>query len=231
MPTPPLGRARQRHEAIRCSMKSTLSLREDDTQEVKESLRRELRQRRGRLTAEQRARASHAASTHLLALPELSGAVIAVFAAIRDEADPAHAVAALARRGKVLVYPRVSRGQPCLRFHRVLDPTELVPSAFGVPEPTPAHAEVALEHIDAVVVPGLAFDPRGHRLGWGKGYYDATLARCPAVRVGFAFQSQVIAEVPADAHDLPMDLLVTETGAQRISARARATATSHHEPS
>lgn len=90
----------------------------------------------------------------------------------------------------------------------------LVRGPLGILQPDPATcAAVPLEEINLVVIPGVAFDRRGHRLGYGHGYYDRFLAELPPAtwRVGLAFAGQMVEEIPADLWDLPMHLLVTET--------------------
>jgi len=125
----------------------------------------------------------------------------------------------LIERNTALAYPRVEDGTLRLAFHRVDGPGDLAPGAFGIPEPDPQAPIVPLASIELVVVPGLGFDPRGYRLGWGKGYYDVTLADCThALKVGLAFECQVVPEVPTDWNDVPMDIIVTENGMRRCSA-------------
>jgi 5-formyltetrahydrofolate cyclo-ligase len=89
---------------------------------------------------------------------------------------------------------------------------------FGVAEPA-GKDWVPLTAIDLVLVPGVAFDPNGHRLGRGGGYYDRMLAACPGTRIGLAFECQLVPHVPTEPHDIAMDLLVTETGARPCGAR------------
>jgi 5-formyltetrahydrofolate cyclo-ligase len=82
---------------------------------------------------------------------------------------------------------------------------------LGALEPPAGAPEVARDAIECVLVPGIAFSPDGHRLGRGGGYYDATLAAMPrAARVGVAFDLQLVAALPAEAHDARLDALVTE---------------------
>jgi 5-formyltetrahydrofolate cyclo-ligase len=86
----------------------------------------------------------------------------------------------------------------------------LAPGPYGIPEPGPEVPEVPLGSIDLVVVPGLAFDRRGARLGQGGGYYDRTLCQTGALRVAVAYSEQVVERLHTEAHDLPMNILVTE---------------------
>lgn len=107
--------------------------------------------------------------------------------------------------------PRVVRDTQCLSFHEVTL-AELEPAGFALREPPAAAPEVPLAEIGAFVVPGLAFDRAGGaRLGWGRGYYDATLAAAPAARrIGLAFEVQLVDGLAHDAHDVAMNLIVTE---------------------
>lgn len=192
---------------------------------AKEQLRSRMRQTRSAIPQDELLRAGQAASGHALGLPELQRAgVVGLYAAIATELRTAELGAALAARGIRLAYPRIVPDQRVLRFHRIASPAELVAGAMRIPQP-PAHAEpIALDHIDVLIVPGLAFDQRGGRLGWGKGYYDATLMTCGGPRplcVGYAHDCQVVNEVPRGSHDVLMDILVTDAGIVRTSARAK----------
>ncbi len=159
-----------------------------------------------------RAAATAAATDHvdraLAALP--TGAVVALYAAIRSElATDAIAQAAIAR-GLVLAYPRVVDGDRHLVFHRAAA-ADLAPGHFRIPEPDPGAPIVDAAALAAIVVPALLFDRRGHRLGWGRGYYDATLPMAPtALRIGLGFEQQLVDRLPIHAHDCPVHLIATE---------------------
>ena len=111
--------------------------------------------------------------------------------------------------GKLLSYPRV-RGA-ALEFVAIAAGGQMAPGAFGILEPT-GSLLVPIEELDLLVVPGVAFDLTGHRLGYGKGYYDRALAACRRrqERVGFAYEFQVVEQLPAAAHDCRLTGLVTE---------------------
>jgi 5-formyltetrahydrofolate cyclo-ligase len=140
-------------------------------------------------------------------------AVVAGYVAMRGEIDPTLVLAALAARGHLLVLPVVT-GDGALEFHRWLPGEELVKGAHGVPVPAPG-AEV-LEP-DLVLVPLVAFDRAGYRLGLGLGYYDRTLEALRGTRdivaVGVAFDEQEVAEVPRESHDQRLDWMLTPSGA------------------
>jgi 5-formyltetrahydrofolate cyclo-ligase len=187
---------------------------------AKEQLRRTLRRVRDSVSADAEAAAvaAEAAAQHLIALAPVAGArTVALYAPVRGELDPGPAARALDARGARLVYPRVLPKEKLLEFHEVLvdagGPTHLHRGAFGIPEPLPSSPFVPLAEIDLLLVPGLAFDERGSRLGWGRGFYDRTLARAPAaIRVGYCYSCQLVAHVPHEDDDLPMHYLVTDTG-------------------
>jgi 5-formyltetrahydrofolate cyclo-ligase len=103
---------------------------------------------------------------------------------------------------------------------------ELHPARFGLLEPAADSPEALPQRIDVFVVPGLGFDARGARLGYGKGFYDSALAAAPrALRIGVAFDCQIVHEIPEHAGDQRVDVIVTETGARWTGARPGRTGT------
>ena len=139
------------------------------------------------------------------------GATIGLYAGKGTEVDTAPLAAAVARHGLAVAYPRVQAGSRTLAFHAVTEEALAVVPPFGLREPRPDAPPVALEAIAAFVVPGLAFDRAGGRLGWGRGYYDATLAQVPgALRIGVAFDCQLVERIPAEAHDISLHYIITE---------------------
>lgn len=136
----------------------------------------------------------------------------AAYHPVRGEADTAALLAALAGAGIATVLPVMAgRGNP-LRFARWSPGDPVAPAAWGIPEPLPAAGSA---DPDVLFVPLAGFDRRGHRLGYGAGFYDATLAALRARKtvhaVGVAFSVQELDAVPAEPHDEPLDVIVTET--------------------
>ena len=183
-----------------------------------------MNERRAQLTPAERLAAARGAAERLLALDGVSAIArragcVAGFAAVRAEIDPAPALDEARLQGARLAFPRVADDRrPRLRFH-LAEPAELRAGRFGIPEPPASAAEVALDEIDLLIVPGLAFDADGRRLGFGGGYYDellgaraegdaGTTARAPVV-VGLAYDFQVVDACPAEAHDQTIDCVVT----------------------
>ena len=174
------------------------------THEGKPITRRIVLSRRDLMPEAERVAAAARIVTTIGAL--LPAGTVALYAAKSTEVELAGLDAELRARGVRVVYPRVVAGQ------RVLEMAEgdLAPGSFGLREPT--GAAVPLAEIAAFVVPGIAFDRAGGRLGWGHGYYDATLAlaRPDALRIGVALECQLVEHLPRDAHDINLDLVVTE---------------------
>ena len=114
-------------------------------------------------------------------------------------------------RHKVLAVPLVV-GPEQMESRRVTDPDrDLAPGHWQIPEPDPGLPALSPQSLDVIVVPGSAFGEDGSRIGYGGGFYDAYLERAPqAWRVAVAYDVQVLARVPQSAHDLPMDVIVTE---------------------
>lgn len=132
---------------------------------------------------------------------------IAIYSALPGEVDLS---AALRLRPEIRwVFPKVAGCH--LTFHRVENfAAELVSGSFGILEPADQLLQVAIPEIDAFICPGLAFDPRGGRLGRGRGYYDRILAeaRGDALKVGVCFEFQLVADTFAEAHDVHMDHVI-----------------------
>jgi 5-formyltetrahydrofolate cyclo-ligase len=142
----------------------------------------------------------------LRARPDLR--TIAVYAALPGEVDLSTSLRLLPEIH--WVFPKVTSSQ--LTFHRVENfASELIPGSFGILEPADHLPAVPLWEIDAFICPGLAFDPRGGRLGRGRGYYDRILAeaRDDALKIGICFAFQLVDDTYAEAHDIHMNHVIT----------------------
>jgi 5-formyltetrahydrofolate cyclo-ligase len=172
--------------------------------------RRAMLSRRDAMSAAARAAASVAVTERTVALLA-NRATIALYAPKGSEVDTATIDAALRGRAR-LVYPRIAESTRLLAFHSS-EPRDLLPAPFGLREPPlEPRTQVAIADIDAFVVPGIAFDRAGGRLGWGRGHYDATLAAASsqALRVGIAYECQLVAQVPHAPHDVRLHCVVSE---------------------
>ena len=177
----------------------------------KSDLRNDALSQRDALSANDRAAAAGAIGARGLPVSFEAGAVVSGFWPIGSEIDPRPLLRAARQQGARLALPVITpRGQPLL-FRRWADETPLVRSQFGILEPAPDAPEVLP---DILLVPLAAFDRAGHRIGYGGGYYDRTLAKLRAVRptlaIGIAFAVQEIAGVPVSPHDARLDFMLTE---------------------
>lgn len=177
--------------------------------EAKAELRKSLRRQRAMLGADARAAADLRLRATLAAFyPGVR--VLASFATIERKGEPmTRGIHADARAlGIRVCYPALEGEEMVFRACEE-PPTE--EQGRGFPEPTADAPLVAFEDIDLMFVPGLGFDPTGHRIGYGAGYYDRTLPRCTrAKKVGIAFDLQIVAEVPVRPGDVPVDVVVTD---------------------
>ena len=183
----------------------------------KTNIRAEARARRAALAA---AMPGHAArlAAHAAALALADGAIVGGYMALSGEADPSMLMARLAASGHSLAVPRVTGRNSPLVFHRYDAGTALAPGAYGIGEPDAA-APVLTPHV--LLVPLLAFDAAGRRLGYGGGYYDRTLAGLradgPVTAIGIAYAGQEVASLPAEPFDQPLDAVLTEAGLRRFT--------------
>ncbi len=167
--------------------------------------------KRDAMSDEQRAAASEAMAKRGLPFKIERGLVVSGYSPIRSEIDPAPLMKKLAGQGARLALPAVlSRGKS-LAFRAWSPEDRLMLGPLGIPEPSPAAEELIP---DIMLVPLAAFDRAGHRIGYGAGHYDFTLAHLrkakAIIAVGTAFSVQEIKAVPALPHDVALDYVLTE---------------------
>ncbi len=169
---------------------------------------------RDALSAEQRTAAAQAIAARGLPFAIAPGAIVSGYSPIRSEIDPVPLMQALAAQGARLALPAVMARGKSLAFRAWSVSDRLMLGPLGILEPSPAAAELIP---DIVLVPLAAFDRAGHRIGYGAGHYDYTLAHLrkvkPIAAIGVAFAVQEIEAVPALPHDVALDYVLTETEA------------------
>jgi 5-formyltetrahydrofolate cyclo-ligase len=180
-------------------------------QGAKVILRREALARRDALPPAERARAAEIIAARAFPVAVAAGTIVSGFSPMKSEINPLPLLRKLADAGAQLALPAVAgNGKPLImRAWNFGEP--LAAGVWGIREPTPEAPEVAP---DILLVPLLAFDRRGHRIGYGAGYYDMTItalrARKPITAVGIAFATQEIDAVPNTPGDARLDLVLTE---------------------
>jgi 5-formyltetrahydrofolate cyclo-ligase len=146
---------------------------------------------------------------------------ILFYASFRSEVETIKCMEHALRMGKRIALPVIDRPHKRLRLYEIKDTSELEPNNIGIPEPVPARSRgIKLEEVDLIIIPGIGFDPSGNRLGYGAGYYDRLLAykkknpvgiRGHIPSVALAFEEQIVERIPAESHDIKVDIIITDT--------------------
>ena len=185
-------------------------------EETKAALRKEAHRRRAQLHPSLRLDAAKDAVGHFLAqMPLAKAEIVAAYWPIRDELDIRQLIVKLMDSGQPLALPVVLGDEEPLELRLWQDGAPLYEAGFGTLAPEDGAPRVVP---DVILMPLLGFDRHGTRLGYGGGYYDRTLARLerrPRL-VGFAFARQEVDHIPREAHDVPLDAIVTELGVRHF---------------
>jgi len=185
------------------------------SKESKKELRKRLLSIRRSLSAGEVLARSEKVIDNLLGSGLLDGAnTVALYASADNEVDTRGLFDRLVGEGRRALLPRVIGNGPEIEFLAATDWDSLVKSVLGIPEPSEGPAAVEPEEIELVVVPGVGFDRRGGRMGYGMGCYDRALGRLlPDARsVGIGYDFQVLDEVPMEEHDALLSAVVSERG-------------------
>lgn len=187
---------------------------------AKSALRREMTARRDALPEAERNRIAEALVERIVALPRYAGArTVLATMAIGSEWNTRIFLERARADGKSIVLPRITPPPRRLELHVVGDlDRELVPGVWDIPEPDPLRCErISIAEVDFAVVPALAVDLDGYRLGYGAGYFDRLLAGRGASTqcVACVPSGCVVESLPHDAHDQPVDVIVDELRARR----------------
>lgn len=134
---------------------------------------------------------------------------VCTYVSFDKEVDTKQLIERLLEIGKTVVVPKIT--EDGLVIHKLRSLDDLEAGHFGIPEPKNSCAVVAKSSVDLFIVPGVAFDRKGNRMGRGHGYYDKLLTGVTVPKIGLAYECQVVAEVPHTSYDVPMTALVTES--------------------
>lgn len=185
---------------------------------TKQQLRRQALARRDAIPAGVRAAKSDAIAERVAGLPQWQGAdAVLGYLSFRSEVETRGLLAAALRVGKRVAVPRVNRERQRLELYWVggLGAPWLAPGTWGIDEPVPRHCPAAaLDDLDIILVPGVAFDECGRRLGYGGGFYDRLLSEASQElrenAIALAFEEQIWGEVPAGDADFRVPVIVTD---------------------
>ena len=186
----------------------------------KKQMREAVLARRDAVPPSARAAASRAIVEKCCALAKYQSANVAlVYIGFGSEMETQPLFERILADGKIAVLPRVDRASQALVLHSVRAMGELVTSKWGIREPHPDAPVVQIGDIEFVLLPGVAFDRTGSRLGYGRGYYDRLLLHADPVlvRVAAGFSCQIVDKVPTGPHDQKIDCLITENEIMKFS--------------
>lgn len=180
---------------------------------LKEAVRGEVRAKLAALSSEARAGCGAALRDRLRKTEIWKNAKsVLLFAPLADEPEVWPLAEECLAAKKILGLPRFAPAEATYVAGQVDDLAhDIIFGKFRIREPLPACPEVPLNRLDLVLVPGVAFDLRGRRLGRGRGFYDRLLTEIRGLKCGVAFDEQVVAEVPSADHDVLMDFILTPT--------------------
>ncbi len=186
------------------------------------ALRQSLKRKRQQLSAAEVDRAARNIQRHLFSIPELKRCeTIGSYISVKGEADPGLFAEKAMQRKKRIFLPVLRKNE--MRFYELKSGSSLQINRFGIPEPAPARAHFsAASHLNAILVPLVAFDPKGNRLGMGGGYYDRTLQlmkhrskfRRPLL-IGVAYDFQQVDVLQTQSWDIPLHMVITDTQVHR----------------
>jgi 5-formyltetrahydrofolate cyclo-ligase len=178
----------------------------------KNRVRQAMRERREAMTPGERLEKSRQICGHVLDFIR-DGETVMTYSSKELEVNTGPLIGALLASGHPVIVPIIVREDVSLRLSYLKDPSVLVVSTFGVPEPIGSEIPAGADEVDTIILPMLGFDRKGGRLGYGAGYYDRFLARNPRIRrIGIAFSCQEAEEIPCDVNDIHMNLIITEGG-------------------
>ena len=178
---------------------------------TKAELRKLLKERRAAISVDERKLLDHAIVENILRSEAYQNAdTLLLFAPLPGEVNLLPLVRAARRDGKQVAFPRCDTEKTVMEFFLLLPEHRLAPGAYNIPEP-PMEAPLCVPTERTLcLLPALSLDPTGNRLGYGKGYYDRFLSTFPGIRAGVIYTKMMVKRLPAEEHDLPVELIFTE---------------------
>lgn len=176
---------------------------------MKNQLKDKILEKRNSLSKEEIAEKSRKIEDALFSLEQFKKSKTIMFFVSFNSEVYTHNMIKKSLKTKTTIIPKVMHSE--IEPSVIMDFDNLIPSGkFGILEPIEI-MKIAYKNIGLVLVPGIAFDREGHRIGYGFGYYDKFLRKVPkAVKIGLCFDFQVVDKVPREMHDVPVDFILTE---------------------
>lgn len=183
---------------------------------MKQTLKQQIFQKRNHLSKEEISKKSLQIKNNLYSLLEFKNAKnIMFYVSFNNEVDTQNAIKELLnKKEKTIIVPFVEKNNPIIQLSELKNFDELEPKTFGILEPKKYYIrEFNHEKLDLVLIPGMVFDLNGHRIGYGYGYYDRFLRKIKntAKKIGLAYDFQIVDKIPEEIHDVPVDIIITES--------------------
>lgn len=180
----------------------------------KKTIREDILRKRDSIDPEIRLKKDNMIMDKVLSSPDFEKAnTILYFASFRSEVATLPHIEEALKRGKRIVLPKVDNIERRLILYEILDTKEIKPGFMGIPEPEAVpERQRDINDVDLVIMPGVAFDPDGNRLGYGAGYYDKLLAglRRDIPLIAIAYEEQIVNALPSEDHDVRVNKIVTD---------------------
>lgn len=178
---------------------------------MKQAIRQEMREKRKSLSPASYAKKCTEIQKNLEALPQWKQAkTLLLYVSMDEEVDTRRLICDALEKNRRVFVPKTNGDD--LVICPLHDWNELKSGNFGIMEPCNILGKTHPELIDLILVPGVAFDQKGHRLGFGRGFYDRLLKQTKGYKVGLAFSEQMVPVLPIEEHDVPLDLIITDQG-------------------
>ena len=185
---------------------------------TKNELRQKYRALRDSFGEEFISKASYLASNNLQKTEEFKNAdIVLLYYPTKNEISPLPLFEICLKMGKTVAFPVCQKESSTLVFKKVTSLDMLLPSSFGILEPNEYCKAITLNENTICITPALLFSKKGHRLGYGKGYYDRFLKDFNGISVGYSYSACVLDSIPHDAHDIPLDMIITESEVLKIA--------------
>jgi len=178
---------------------------------MKEKLRKEIKEKRRKQSKEENRKKSKEIKERLFRLKEYRDAKTVLFYVSYNGEAFTHEIIKEALGNKKVVVPISNKEDKTLSLSVLGSWDDLELGSYDIFEPKKeCIREISVDKIDLIIVPGVAFDLSGNRMGHGKGYYDKLLGKTKAITVGLAFKFQLVENIPTELHDKPVDIIITE---------------------
>ncbi|MFC1809927.1 5-formyltetrahydrofolate cyclo-ligase [Patescibacteria group bacterium] len=141
---------------------------------------------------------------------------ILIYVSHKNEVDTNHLILMYINEKHIIV-PKTNPKNHTLTLHKINSLDDLEEKNYGILEPKPKTKKIKPDQIDLAIIPGIAFDKKGHRIGFGKAYYDRLNKNLKCPKLGLAYGFQIIDNIPAQSHDIPLDLILTEEKTIKIT--------------